>query len=221
MTIQGEGLLQGMPSIFIRLYGCNLNCKWCDTIYEDEYREYQLFSIDEILEKINIYSTKYVVITGGEPLLSENIDLLINGLKEKSYHITVETNATIIKKIKCDLVSMSPKLSNSNPYSQESSKYNKYEKIRINYNAINYYIENYKYQIKFVVTTKEDISEIKNILQKLNTYDILNVLAMPMSSSKKELELIQKDIINLCIRNNIRYGNRLQLQVWDVSEPKL
>lgn len=221
MTIQGEGQLQGTPSIFIRLHGCNLTCKWCDTIYENEYKEYQLLTIDEILKRISIYNTKYVVITGGEPLLNENIDLLINGLKEQLYHITVETNATIIKEIKCDLVSMSPKLSNSNPYFRENSKYKEYEKVRINYKAINYYIENYKYQIKFVIATNQDMIEIKEILQKLKKYDDLNVLAMPLSSSKKELEFIQKDIINLCILNNIRYGNRLQLQVWDIDEPKL
>ena len=76
MTIQGEGLLQGIPSIFIRLHGCNLSCKWCDTIYEKEYNEYQFLTIDEILKKISVYNTKYVVITGGEPLANDNIEIL-------------------------------------------------------------------------------------------------------------------------------------------------
>ena len=116
---------------------------------------------------------------------------------------------------------MSPKLSNSNPYSKENTKYIAYEKKRINYEAINYYIENYMYQIKFVLGTNEDMDEAKGILNKLKKYNDLNVLVMPLSSSKKELEQIQKDIINLCISNNIRYGNRLQLQVWDIDEPKL
>lgn len=221
MTIQGEGLLQGTPSIFIRLYGCNLSCKWCDTIYEKEYKEYQSLTIDEILKRISIYNTKYIVITGGEPLSNENIELLIDKLKERSYHITVETNATILRNIKCDFVSMSPKLSNSNPYSEEDAKYIDYEQKRINYEAINYYIKNYKYQIKFVVSGKEDINEIREILHKIKKYDDLRVLVMPQSSSKQDLEKKQKDIINLCIINGVRYGNRLQLQVWDTDEPKL
>lgn len=114
-TIQGEGMLQGVPSVFIRLYGCNLRCRWCDTIYTDEYHKYDVMELEVLITKIDKFNCSHVVITGGEPFLSPGIVELTDKLREKDYHITIETNGTIYKEISCDLLSISPKLNNSVP----------------------------------------------------------------------------------------------------------
>jgi 7-carboxy-7-deazaguanine synthase len=219
-TIQGEGLLQGLPSVFIRIHGCNLSCNWCDTIYHPQYKRYIPMDIDEIVKKVRAYKCNQVVITGGEPLYNNSITYLIDFLKKEKYHITVETNATIIKDINCDLISMSPKLLNSNPKNLGTTELIKYNAKRRNIEAIKYYIMNHDYQIKFVVQSEEDILEIKSILDELSIVHPFKVLIMPAASSRKELIGRQKKIIKLCLENNFRYANRLQLQVWGTKEEK-
>lgn len=130
-SIQGEGLMQGVPSILIRLQGCNLNCKWCDTNTSD----FVLMSKNDILAQFKMFSCKNVIITGGEPTLLEELNELIIFLKSNGFHITVETNATIKRNLDCDLVSMSPKLSHSGNTAQ-----------RINIDAIRYYVSHNNYQ---------------------------------------------------------------------------
>ncbi len=133
-TIQGEGKLSGIPSLFIRLSGCNLRCVWgekegdktvsmCDTPNSTFYtHESQWWNEDDILSTVkhNIGNIKHVVITGGEPMLqAERLIPLCRSLKEElNLHITIETNGTMFNKELAgliDLFSISPKLSNSNP----------------------------------------------------------------------------------------------------------
>lgn len=205
-TIQGEGILQGVPSIFIRFAECNLRCRWCDTTKEGIKKE--LLSWEEIDKQISQYTAKHIVITGGEPMLYEDIKYLIGMLKNKGYHITVETNGTIYRKTLCDLVSISPKLKHSGNDSMNLKT--------IYPDVINQYINNNGYQLKFVVRDfEEDFNEVKEILKELPQVNYDKVLIMALSSSKADLERVQKQVIRLCIQNNLRYTTRLQLHVWD------
>lgn len=210
-TIQGEGILTGVVSVFVRFAGCNLRCKWCDEKASQDFDAGQNLSISELLIKMKKYKCKNVVITGGEPLLQVDIVDFTKQLKKEGYFITIETNTTLKKKVVCDLVSMSPKLSNSAYY---KANINKFNKIRLNIDAIKYYIKNYNYQIKFVVSSEIDIKEIKKVLSKIKNYDKSMILMMPLASSRKQLYNIQKKIVKIGIENNLRYCNRLQLQIW-------
>lgn len=210
-TIQCEGTLTGMVSVIVRLGGCNLQCKWCDERFSSRAKGGLEISINELLKKINKYNCKNIIITGGEPLIYKEIIELSNRLKDADYHVTIETNATIQKRINCDLISMSPKLSHSIPNNIPSEGY---ERKRINIEAIRYYIRNYDYQIKFVVGLEEDFNEIEAILLKIGDYDRSKILIMPLASSRRQLFAIQKNIVKLCVERNYRYGNRLQLQIW-------
>ncbi|MCM8785690.1 MAG: 7-carboxy-7-deazaguanine synthase QueE [Candidatus Omnitrophica bacterium] len=106
-SIQGEGLLQGLPFIFLRFSGCNLKCPWCDTKYA--WEEGKLMTEKEILTEIEKFKIKRACFTGGEPYL-QGIEVIFNILKEKNYWISVETNGTIWKNIKFDWITVSPKI---------------------------------------------------------------------------------------------------------------
>ncbi len=133
-SIQGEGKLIGTPSIFIRTAGCNLRCRWCDTAYAFEGKDQ---TIESIVLEVERYNCKYVVITGGEPTIQKELEQLVSRLKKYNHHITLETNGTKYDDylvLNCDLVSISPKLSNSGSNSSKSlvSNVNSWLKYRSN-----------------------------------------------------------------------------------------
>jgi len=68
-SIQGEGQKTGYPCVFLRLFGCNMRCKWCDTLYAVEGKDFKKMKIDDVIKEITKYGVKYVCVTGGEPLL--------------------------------------------------------------------------------------------------------------------------------------------------------
>lgn len=89
-SIQGEGHYAGTPAVFVRLQGCNLNCKFCDT----NHSAGKEMSIMMILQQVQKYPAKVVVITGGEPLL-QDIEPLVDTLQKHRYKVNIETNGTI------------------------------------------------------------------------------------------------------------------------------
>ena len=91
-SIQGETILQGMPCMFVRLAGCNLNCRYCDTVYARKGGKEM--SLDEILDSVDSYGLKFVCITGGEPLLQKETPLLALELLHRGYMVSLETNGT-------------------------------------------------------------------------------------------------------------------------------
>lgn len=91
-SIQGESSLVGIPMIFIRLTGCNLRCRYCDTQYS--YSEGEELSVDQVIDKVKQFKLKYIEITGGEPLLQNEVYELMNNLV-KSYNVVLETNGSV------------------------------------------------------------------------------------------------------------------------------
>ncbi len=94
-TVQGEGLLVGTPSVFIRLQGCNLRCPWCDQPSALDFKESDLLELEDILDKVTDLGPKHAVITGGEPFAHTNLYLLVKGLLEKGFSVQIETNGTL------------------------------------------------------------------------------------------------------------------------------
>ncbi len=93
-TIQGEGLLVGTPSLFIRIQGCNLRCPWCDQPSALSFKE-ERKSLEELLNIISSYPHRHVVITGGEPFTEENLHLLVKELLKMGKSVQIETNGTL------------------------------------------------------------------------------------------------------------------------------
>lgn len=212
-SIQCEGILTGRVSVFIRLAGCNLNCYWCDEKQSNNIEQSNEISILELLQTVSKYNCNDIVITGGEPLIAKDIVELTKILKENNYTIIVETNGTVIKDIKADLVSLSPKLGNSEP-TPFIAKYLYHRNNRINIEALQYYNENYNCQLKFVVENDSDFEEIESILEKSEISDMRSVLIMPLASTRDQLLKAQSKIVSQCIKYGYRFTTRLQLLIW-------
>jgi len=105
-SIQGEGILQGLPMVFIRFSGCNLRCNFCDT--KIAWEDGEMTEAEEIVEEIKKYSCKRVCLTGGEPYL-QNLSSFVELLKERKYWVTAETNGTLWQKLPLDWLTVSPK----------------------------------------------------------------------------------------------------------------
>ncbi|MFP3872507.1 MAG: 7-carboxy-7-deazaguanine synthase QueE [Candidatus Natronoplasma sp.] len=92
-SLQGEGNNIGKPTVFIRTAGCNLRCGWCDTRYAWDGGE--KMSVQEILERVKRFDTQQVCITGGEPLLQDELNELIDGLLKMDKKVDIQTNGSL------------------------------------------------------------------------------------------------------------------------------
>ena len=130
-SIQGEGSLTGTESVFVRASGCNLRCSFCDTPYASWSPEGEDLAVEEIVGRVAQFDCRHVVLTGGEPMLfAESIPLCAE-LRRADRHITIETAGTLYLPVECDLMSISPKLSNSNPSPADDARWaRRHEKNR-------------------------------------------------------------------------------------------
>jgi 7-carboxy-7-deazaguanine synthase len=212
-SVQGEGMLVGMPSVFVRTSGCNLRCSFCDTPYTSWNPEGTNQSVEEIVEHIKAFNCKHVVITGGEPMIAPDIEELCQRLKDAGFHITIETAATVYKPIQADLISLSPKLSNSTP-SPESGWAERHERDRINLEVIRQFIENYDYQFKFVIDQPDDIKEVQQLLLQLPATTSDRIFLMPQAITPQALAEKGRWIADLCKEHGYRFGPRLHIDLW-------
>lgn len=216
-SIQGEGELTGVPSVFVRLSGCNLRCGWCDTPYASWKPEGKNLSVKDVLKKINSCPSRFCVITGGEPLLSKEVWQLCRDLRRQGKHITIETNGTISPEgIPCDLASLSPKLSNSEPAGKENAELRKtHNRIRIQPEALKNWLAKYNFQLKFVVSSEKDIRETKALLRKLSSkIPPEKILLMPEGRKKKDIASKDMLIVNICKKYGYRYCRRVHIDLF-------
>jgi 7-carboxy-7-deazaguanine synthase len=180
-SLQGEGKLTGVPSVFIRASGCNLRCTWCDTPYASWNPEGEVLTVPAIIDAVAKFPARHVVVTGGEPMIMPDIAELCSALKERHYHITIETAATVFEDVAVDLASLSPKLSNSTPRERDGGRFAiQHEKLRLNIPVIQKFIDTSPdFQLKFVVAEESDLCEIDQILAHLKQWSPADVLLMP------------------------------------------
>ena len=213
-SLQGEGFLAGIPSVFIRLAGCPLRCKWCDTKYAWDNEAGEDYRIEEIIQTIQRWTCKFIVITGGEPMTNSDLAELVRKLKELKKHITIETaGTTFIADIPCDLMSISPKLSNSTPEKIELAE--THEALRLDVAVLRKLIDNYKYQLKFVVDSQDDLAEIQQTIEKLGNVDSEKVMLMPQAAARDELLVKSPMVAEMCKRTGFAFSPRLQVLLWN------
>jgi 7-carboxy-7-deazaguanine synthase len=215
-SIQGEGLLAGVPSIFIRTSGCNLRCHWCDTPYASWKPEGPEMSVEQILRKVEEWNCSHVVLTGGEPMIAHDLPVLANALKKAGKHITIETAATVAPGgIVCDLASLSPKLSNSTPPLERDTAWSKkHESTRLQPAVISEWIRKYAFQLKFVVSSELDLAEIKHLLSRLPPVPLYQILLMPEGIDAKTLASRSPWLVEICKREGFRFCPRLQIELF-------
>ncbi|XZE18836.1 7-carboxy-7-deazaguanine synthase QueE [Pirellulaceae bacterium SH449] len=208
-SVQGEGKLTGTPSIFVRTSGCNLRCWFCDTRYASWEPEGDHVSVAEIVEKVSQFPSKHVVLTGGEPLIFEEVAQLTAELKALGKHITIETAGTIDLEATCDLWSISPKLSNSTPVGFASEEWiANHDKRRHRPEIVQRLIQRGDYQLKFVVGSILDAEEVLEYLEELQGWERSNVLMMPRGTTQEELLLQTSWLANWCREHGLRLCDR-------------
>ena len=217
-SIQGEGELTGIPSVFVRTSGCNLRCRWCDTKYASWKPEGENVTINDLLEKVCSYPARHVVISGGEPMIAKGIKDFTHRLKESGKHITIETAGTIAPNgIQCDLASLSPKLSDSTPKEGDISKewIDRHESKRLDYGILSEWVNSYNFQLKFVVSKEEEIKEIQNVISRIEGKILPEkVLLMPEGIDSDTLRSRYDLLIGLCKENGYRLCNRLHIDLF-------
>jgi 7-carboxy-7-deazaguanine synthase len=209
-SIQGEGRLAGVPSVFVRTSGCNLRCSWCDTPYTSWNPEGADMSVEEILTQVRQFHSQHAVVTGGEPMIAKGVAELTRGLREAGIHITIETAGTVYTPVECDLMSISPKLANSTPEGEWAKQH---DKLRINIDAIRRLMDLCDYQLKFVVVTPDDVDEVRDIMTRANA-EPGKVILMPEGIDPAKLREKAVWIAELCKQEGFRYGPRLHVDIW-------
>jgi 7-carboxy-7-deazaguanine synthase len=213
-SIQGEGMLAGVPSVFVRLSGCNLRCVWCDTPYTSWNAEGSNVTLDEVLASVRSHSATHVVLTGGEPMIFPDSVELTRRLKETGVHVTVETAGTVYQPVACDLMSISPKLANSTPREREGGRWAaQHDRLRYQPEVLRQLMSEYPYQLKFVVTAPEDMAEIEKMVEETGA-DRNRVVLMPEGVDARTICERALWLVDLCKRERFRYSPRLHVDLW-------
>lgn len=213
-SLQGEGSLAGMPSVFVRLAGCPLRCRWCDTKYAWGPSAGQTMSVSEIVHAVQQYDTRFYVITGGEPMGHEGLAELCRELDGPQTHVTIETAGILYAEgLDCDLMSVSPKLSNTDP--TDATEASRHAAIRYEPETIKQLVREYDYQLKFVVDGVEDLDEIADCLKEISPVDPYKVYLMPQATSRAEYIRKSQWLAETCLQTGFAFSPRLQVMLWD------
>ena len=225
--LQGEGKLTGVPHILIRVTGCRLRCQFsnsfCDTPYSSWGPEKGKFTYDDIDQFYTDNShIKHTMITGGGPTLHRELLVdLCNLAKIHHHYVTIETEGSESVSTQADLISLSPKLSNSTPRPGTWMPYlnrevteqdkEKHEKWRCNYEAMRLLIDLHPdYQLKPVISDEKDLEEVKELQKEL---DVPNrkVYLMPEGLEPKQLNERRRWLMDLCTKEGYNYTDRLHI----------
>jgi 7-carboxy-7-deazaguanine synthase len=216
-SLQGEGSLAGVPSVFVRTSGCNLRCNWCDTPYASWLPEGETKNVAQIVEEVGRFPARHVVLTGGEPMVAPDLPELAGRLRAAGYHITIETAATIAPAgIACDLASLSPKLANSAPDGRLDETWRqRHEERRWRPVVIREWLARYDHQLKFVVARPGDLDEIERLLAEIGgTIPRSKVLLMPEGTSVETLRQRTTWLADLCRDRGYRFAPRLHIELY-------
>lgn len=213
-SIQGEGGLVGVPSFFIRTTGCNLRCEWCDTPYTSWEPEGEWRTMDDLLASVP-EAARHVVVTGGEPMLWANLPRLTSALRAAGRHVTVETAGTVFQDLECDLMSISPKLANSDPGPHRAvATREDHAARRLAPGVLAELLGRYECQLKFVVAEPGDLDEIDALLRSLPPVAPDAVVLMPLGVRAADVQARGRWIAELCKERGWRYTPRLHIDLW-------
>jgi 7-carboxy-7-deazaguanine synthase len=209
-SLQGEGALVGVPSVFIRTSGCNLRCWWCDTPYTSWQPEGNELEIEQILDEVKAHPARHVVVTGGEPMILPEVIPLTERLRALGLHITIETAGTVSRPVACDLMSISPKLSNSTPSGPWATQH---DRLRIQPEILRELMARYEHQLKFVIAQPQDLGEVRALLETLRA-DRQKVILMPEGTDRDVLRERALWLAEICKDEGFRFSPRLHVELY-------
>jgi 7-carboxy-7-deazaguanine synthase len=204
-SIQGEGPTAGLPAVFIRLQGCSVGCRWCDTKYSWDPAAGRAVDLDELMSQARSYPCRRVVITGGEPLESSLLFPLVSALQNERFEIEVETSGTVEPPLRSGREiqwNVSVKLAASGVE----------EGRRINSAAIRRFLE-YHAWWKFVVAGDEDLAEALRLAERF-ALPRERILLQPEALRREELIERSPWVIEACKRHGFRFSPRLHIMTW-------
>lgn len=200
-SIQGESLLAGKPTVFVRTSECNLRCTWCDTKYS--YWEGKLFTPEEIIEKVKSYETKYVCVTGGEPLAQRGTYPLLRSLLDLGYVVSLETNGSFsIKDVPSDVVKV---IDIKCPDSKESDSV-AWENLSL--------VKPHD-QFKFVVASRTDFEWAEQVCADHQLHEKCTVLYSPAYGLVKPADLAKWILES---KAQVTMQMQLHKEIWDPKE---
>ena len=217
-SLQGEGLLTGTPSVFVRASGCNLRCWFCDTPYTSWEPEGGDWPVEEIVAEVErladpAKTVRHAVITGGEPMLFAEMLPLCDRLHAGGWHITIETAGTLFLPVQCDLMSISPKLANSTPPLERAGKWHdRHDRTRHQPQVIRRLIADYGYQLKFVIDTRADLSDVDAWLREFPEVRRDRVLLMPQGVDSAALTAISEWLAPYCREQGFVFCPRMHIE---------
>jgi 7-carboxy-7-deazaguanine synthase len=213
-SVQGEGTLVGVPSVFLRTSGCNLRCVWCDTPYTSWQPEGVERSVESLLEQTRAFGAKHAVVTGGEPMIAPEIAPLTQALRDAGLHITIETAGTVFADVQCDLMSISPKLANSTPLERDGGRWAaRHERLRYRPDVLRALMAAHPYQLKFVVAQPGDVEEIRGMVGDVCASPD-RVVLMPEGIDAETLRTRAHWIVEVCKQEGWRFSPRLHVDIW-------
>ncbi len=219
MSLQGEGRLAGVPSFFIRVAGCNLRCAWCDTPYTSWAPEGERRTVALLVDEVKASRTRHVVVTGGEPMLFAPVAGMVKELRNLGLHVTIETAGTVDNGASCDLLSVSPKLSNSlpekgDPRDPDGSWRQRHAERRLNPKVLQAMWDRHRArQLKFVVRDEGDLVDIEDFLGRLAGWRKDDVMLMPEGVTPPSDER-KAWIVRACVERGWRYCQRLHIDLF-------
>ena len=225
-SLQGEGRLAGTPSVFVRTSGCNLRCWFCDSYHTSWEPTHAWLDLDEIITEVKSHDrAKHVVLTGGEPLIHDRSVDLLDRLADCDYHTTIETNGTVYRDTSIDLASISPKLASSTPTAERDPKgtgewAERHETRRMHIDALVRLVETYEFQLKFVVTGREDMAEIEGLVDRVRDQAAVpvrnaDVLLMPEGATQETLDEHRNEVAKIAMDYGYQYTPRLHVDLWN------
>ncbi len=229
-SLQGEGRLTGTPSALVRTSGCNLRCWFCDTPFTSWRPEGDDREVAEILEEIERLKSaggpwlkvlaspaqvtlRHVIITGGEPMLFAELIPLCAQLRQRGWHITIETSGTLYLPVACDLMSISPKLASSTPVVQGAGTWSeRHERERHQPAVIRRLLAEYDVQLKFVIDSPTDCEEVDRWLSEFERIPADKVWLMPQGVDSAELQRAAEWLVPYCTQRGYHFCPRKHIE---------
>jgi 7-carboxy-7-deazaguanine synthase len=212
-SVQGEGFLTGVPSVFVRASGCNLRCWFCDTPYASWQPEGRDMAVDEIVSQVEEWETEHVVITGGEPMLYAELIPLCARLRAVGRRVTIETAGTLYLPVACDLISISPKFASSAPALRWHARWHRrHHRERHRPDVIRKLVAQSEYQVKFVVDSGDDLDAVHDYLAEFPEINRDRVLIMPQGTDLDQLEVRSLWLKPFCESEGLVFCPRKQIE---------